>query len=112
MKTNALRFISLALICAFIITTCKKDEKVTDLEITDVTVVDNTVKVSGKIISLSGNKNSDYGVAYSIKNNSPVITDTVVRLGTPTVGPFSAEIKELKRNKTYYFRGFIKEGDH
>ncbi|MBK7131846.1 MAG: hypothetical protein IPH69_03195 [Bacteroidales bacterium] len=111
MKTKALRFISLALICAFIITTCKKDEKVTDLEITDVTVVDNTVKVSGKIISLSGNKNSDYGVAYSIKNNSPVITDTVVRLGTPTVGTFSADIKDLKRNKTYFFRGFIKEGD-
>jgi uncharacterized protein (TIGR02145 family) len=111
MKRIVLRFISLAVICAFIITTCKKDEKVTNFEITDVTVVDNTVKVSGKIISLSGVKNSDYGVAYSIKNSNPVISDTAFRLGTPAVGPFTAEIKDLKRNKMYYFRGFIKEGD-
>ena len=111
MKTKAVRFISLIVIFAFILTTCKKDENITDIEITDVTVVDNMVKVNGKIISLSGNKNSDYGVAYSIKNSSPVITDTVVKLGTPAVGAFSAEIKDLKRNKTYHFRGFIKEGD-
>lgn len=111
MKTKALRFLSLTVIFALILTTCKKDENITDIEITDVAVVDNTVKVSGKIISLSGNKNSDYGVAYSIKNSSPVISDTVVKLGTPAIGTFSAEIKDLKRNKTYHFRGFIKEGD-
>jgi len=111
MRTKTLRYLLLVVMCAFTITTCKKDDKITDLEITDVSVTENTVKVSGKIISLSGNKNTEYGVAYSIKNNSPVITDTIVRLGSPAVGTFSAEIKDLKRNKTYHFRGFIKEGD-
>jgi len=111
MRTTALRYISLVVICAFIITTCKKDDKVTDLEITDVTVSDNTVIIKGTINSLSGNKNSDYGVCYAISNSNPSATDTSLNLGQPKVGTFSAEIKNLKRNKTYNFRGFIKEGD-
>jgi len=69
MRTTALKYISLVVICAFIITTCKKDDKVTDLEITDVTVSDNTVIIKGTINSLSGNKNSDYGVCYAISNS-------------------------------------------
>jgi hypothetical protein len=110
MRTQALRIISLVVFCTIIVATCKKDDKVTDLEISEITVVDNSVQISGKIASLSGNKNTEFGVCYATKN-TPLATDTVFRLGSPKIGNFSAEIKDLKRNKTYYFRAFIKEGD-
>jgi uncharacterized protein (TIGR02145 family) len=105
-----IKFVSIFMIFFLMIITCKKPEKFTDLEITDLTVVENSVKISGKITSLSGNQISDFGVCYGTKDN-PVATDTVLRLGTPKVGVFTTEIKDLKRNKTYYFRAFIKEGD-
>lgn len=111
MKSNFLRLISAAVICFFIITTCKKDHKTTEFEITDVTVTGNTVKVTGKIMSLSDNPITDFGVCYSTKGN-PVATDTAVNLGNPAVGPFSATITNLKRNSTYYFRAFIREANN
>jgi len=110
MRTKALKNIVLVVFSVFLITTCKKDEKITEFEITDVTVVGNAVKMNGTIVSISGNNNTDFGVAYSTKNN-PSLSDTVLRMGAPKVGPFSAEIKNLKRNTTYFFRGFIKEGN-
>lgn len=111
MRSNFLRLISAIVICSFIITTCKKDHKTTEFEISEVTITDNTVKVSGKIISLSDNPITGFGVCYSTKGN-PVATDTAVNLGTPSVGPFSATITNLKRNTTYYFRAFIKEANN
>jgi len=110
MRNKNLSIFLLVVISVFIITTCKKDEKTTEFEITEVTVTDNTVTIKGTIVSISGNGNTDYGVCYGTKNN-PSVTDTALRMGAPKVGPFTAEIKNLKRNKTYFFRGFIKEGD-
>jgi len=110
MKTKALRISLLVVLSIFIITTCRKDDKFTVFEISEVKVTDNSVKVTGSIVSISGNGNTEYGVAYGTKNN-PSVTDTVFKLGLPKVGPFTAEIKNLKRNKTYYFRGYIKEGN-
>ncbi|HLP74966.1 MAG TPA: hypothetical protein VK155_18830, partial [Bacteroidales bacterium] len=93
-----------------LIATCKKDEKtVTVFEVIDLQVSDNSVRINGKITSLSGNNITDYGICYSVKNNSPVATDTALHLGVPEVGAFSATINNLQRNKTYYFRGFIRE---
>jgi uncharacterized protein (TIGR02145 family) len=111
MESKFLRLISVGVICLFIITTCKKDHGITDFEVTEVTVTDNSVKVTGKINSLSDSPISAYGVCYSTKNN-PTATDTAVNLGVPKVGTFTASINNLKRNKTYYLKAFVKEGDN
>ena len=111
MRTQALRIISLVVFCTFIVATCKKDDPVTALVISDITVVDNSVKISGKITSLSGNKNSELRCLLCHKEYYSWQQILLFRLGSPKIGNFSAEIKDLKRNKTYYFRAFIKEGD-
>ncbi len=111
MGSKFLKLILAIVICTFIITTCKKDHGITDFEVTEVAVTDNTVKVTGKINSLSDSPITAFGVCYSTKSN-PVATDTALSLGVPKVGPFTASITSLKRNKTYYFKAFIKEGDN
>jgi uncharacterized protein (TIGR02145 family) len=110
MKKRVSGTLMLILLSMFFIITCKKtQDAVTDFMINEVVINGNTVKITGKISSLSGTNNTEYGVCYATQSN-PTLNDKVKMLGVPKVGSFTAEITGLTLNQTYYFKAFIKEG--
>lgn len=96
----------------FLTTTCEKFETlpVTKLRTDYAHAGILNATVSGRIVDLSGDNNTEYGICFAIHEN-PTINDFNVANENPQLGEFSIDVENLTHNTLYYVRTFCKDGN-